>query len=745
MVFTEPRKRNARKTDLISLDQDTRSAAGPAFGQADLSNCEREQIHLAGSTQPHGTLLVADETEGRVVQAADNARPFLGLDDDPVGMPLSALPGDLAERLAEVNRADLTDIPASIQCRVGRRGAVDGLIHRVDGGCLVLEFEPAMAPAADLTEQVEAGLRTIVTATSLRALCDDAVRLFRDITGYDRVMAYCFDDEGHGKVVSEHKRQDLEPFLGNRYPASDIPQMARRLYERNRVRVLADVDYAPVPVHPRICPATGQDLDMSMSFLRSMSPIHIQYLKNMGVSATLVLSLVVKGRLWGLVACHHYSPRTIGYPVRVLCEILIEAMATRVAALDSFTQSQAELAVKRVEQRLVDAVSRDGDWRAALFESVQALLQPVNAGGVALFTDGQVLTAGEVPGTAECRAIADWLDTRPRAPVISTVRLGAEDERFRRLSAVVSGLIATPLSNTPGEYLVWMRPEQIRTETWGGNPFKPVEVGDDPGELSPRRSFSKWHQLVKGTSEPWSTAETAAARAIGAMISDVLLQFRSVRMLIAQDQLTQATRTAERSDQPLIIADAAGTILLINDAARRLSPTLGRNPASLAELFALLTTEESSTAEKLAAATSQRASWRGEVTMDTGDGGGAPLLLRVDPVISPNERMLGFVLLFSDLSERKAAETARNRLQEGIIQRYRLMARHDDPTVDLAYRDLVEKIVGNAQLAALEITDGIDLDRMPDSLECVRTSVSRATELLHHLIWHSTHGPDRRS
>ncbi|WP_431204542.1 GAF domain-containing protein [Bradyrhizobium betae] len=163
-------------------------------------------------------------------------------------------------------------------------------------------------------------------------MCEEAATLFQDRTGYDRVMVYRFDDEGHGEVFSERRKPELEAYLGNRYPATDIPQMARRLYERTRVRVLVDVNYQPVPLQPRLSPITGRDLDMSLCFLRSMSPIHLQYLKNMGVGATLVISLVVGGKLWGLVACHHYEPRFIHFELRAVCELLAEAIATRIAA-----------------------------------------------------------------------------------------------------------------------------------------------------------------------------------------------------------------------------------------------------------------------------------------------------------------------------------------------------------------------------------------------------------------------------
>ncbi len=276
----------------------------------------------------------------------------------------------------------------------------------------MIELERA-GPEVDLAGEVEAALQTIIAASSLRSLGDAAARIFKDLTGYDRVMVYRFDDEGHGEIMAERREPQLEAFLGNRYPASDIPQIARRLYERNRVRVLVDVDHVQVPLTPRLSPITGQDLDMSLCFLRSMSPIHIQYLQNMGVGATLVASLMVGGRLWGLVSCHHYQPRCVHYEIRAAAELLAEAVATRIAALESFVQAQAELSVRRLEQRMMEAISREGDWRSALFDSSQPLLQPLAASGAALLFEGQVLTVGEVPGTSELRQLGAWLDRQP--------------------------------------------------------------------------------------------------------------------------------------------------------------------------------------------------------------------------------------------------------------------------------------------------------------------------------------------
>lgn len=415
-----------------------RFASPPAFGKADLSNCEREQIQLAGSIQPHGALLVAREPDHVIIQASANASSFLGLGGEILGRSLDQLDGDLVERIRPNLYEPLNTIPLAVRCRVGNPlTEFDALLHRPPEGGLVIELEKAGA-FVDLSKHVETALDRILASSSLRELCDQAVRIVQDLTGYDRVMLYRFDEDGHGQVYAEQRKPELEPYLGNWYPASDIPQIARRLYERNRVRILGDVEYTPVPLVPSRSPATGQDLDMSLCFLRSMSPIHIQYLKNMGVAATLVASIVVGGRLWGLVACHHYVARWAHYEARAVCELLAETIATRIMALESSARALSELSVRRLEERMIEAIAREGDWKAGLFASQQPLLQPVNATGAALLYEQQIFSAGEVPGTHKLRDIGRWLDAK-RARLISTNSLGMDEPDFASLTPVASG------------------------------------------------------------------------------------------------------------------------------------------------------------------------------------------------------------------------------------------------------------------------------------------------------------------
>jgi PAS domain S-box-containing protein len=353
--------------------------------------------------------------------------------------------------------------------------------------------------------------------------------------------------------------------------------------------------------------------------------------------------------------------------------------------------------------------------------------------------EGEVRTVGEVPGTIALRDIGHWLDGRPRATVIATASLGKESAAFAGLIPIASGVLAVPVSNSPGEYLLWLRPERVRTVTWGGNPNEPHEVGDDPMTLSPRRSFAQWQQVVEGTADPWRECDLAAARLIGETVSDVVLQFRSVRMLIAEDQLEQVRRQVQQAEPPVVIADADGQILQINSAFAALLPPRTKRPSSLSDLRSLFTGPDEAKRE-LRELTKTRRAWRGEVWLEGADGAVTPLLVRADPVIARQNRPLGFVLVFTDMTERKAAEIARRRFQEAVIEERRPMSGLLDSRADLIFRNLLSTIVENAQLAALEIADGVDPAAMPDRLETVRASVARTSEILGYLVWHASRG-----
>ena len=323
------------------------------------------------------------------------------------------------------------------------------------------------------------------------------------------------------------------------------------------------------------------------------------------------------------------------------------------------------------------------------------------------------------------------------APVIATASLGLDHPEFKHLTEIASGVLAAPISSSKGDYLVWFRRERVKELTWGGNPCKPMILGDDPADLSPRRSFAQWHQVVEGTCDPWTPIDQTTARLIGETVSDIVLQFRSVRMLIAQDQLEKVSRQVRMSEQPVIITDAAGRMLLANEAFDRLLRVGHRHLQNIDDL-PILFLDRNKVRQDLQSLVTEGRAWRGEVRLETDLGETKPMLVRADPVTASPARILGFVFLFTDLTEQKAAEVARQRFQYSILDGHRRRDVRLDSETDLLYQNLLSSIVGNAQLAALEITDSFDVSQIPDMLDSVQASVDRTANLLQELLRHTS-------
>jgi two-component system, chemotaxis family, sensor kinase Cph1 len=714
----------------------------PAFGQADLTNCERELIHLAASVQPHGVMLVIDETGQRVVQASANAAVVLGTEVSALlGQPVSALGGDVAARVAELAARGSLQDPVPIHCTAGSAGTLrtlEGSAHRLDVGALVLELEPVAPvadgvptvslPAAQLREHLARAVDRFSASPTLGALADAAVTAYRNLTGYDRLMVYQFDPDGHGKIIAEARDPRLDSLLGHHYPATDIPQRARQLYIRNRVRVLADVHYVAAPLVPRLLPLTGEDTDMSMCALRSMSPLHTQYLKNMGVTATLVVSLVHEGRLWGLVAAHHYSPRNLRYPVRAAADLMAEVMATRIAAIENYAHAQVAIQVRRLEQRLIEATSTEGDWRLALLRNPRTLLLPLQATGAALFHDNEVLTTGEVPSTPELRSLLAWVNAQPGEVPFHCSSIGQAEPSLASLTPTASGVLAMRLSRSRPDFLMWFRKEQLSSVTWGGDPNK-VVVGNDPLELSPRRSFAAWSEIVRGTALPWTASDLALGKAMGLSLADIIVQVHAVRLLIAEHQLGQIRDTMQNAHEPVLIAGADGRLLFSNEAFLQLAGPASAECETLQDVAALFT-DPKAVRDTLAALRTAHQPWRGELSFVRGLGGSLPIGVRAEVVPGAGGAVIGFILILADLTDSKRAEAARRHLEQSLSQAaVSTLDASAEAMGALRGDPVISAIFTNASLAAMDIADSATGPTVAPLLEQLELSAQRAAAL----------------
>lgn len=710
------------------------AAVAPAFGQASLENCEREQIHLPGSIQPHGALLVVRGPDLEIAQASVNAADFLDTESASPGNRLEKIDPRLARDVQSLlDQNEPRKLPLLLQAEIGAsHRRFDISMHRPDASGVILEFEAA-GSGADLATFIEQSFQSILSTLTLDDLFEDGARIFKDLTGYDRVMLYRFDQEGHGQVIAERRNQGLEPYLGNYYPSTDIPQTARRLYEVNRIRMLVNVDYEPVAVEPRESPEDGGPLDMSLCQLRSVSPIHLQYLRNMGVSGTLVVSLLLGGKLWGLVSCHHYSPKIESLDVRTAAVLLAEMLATRIAALEGYAKAETEVSLRLIEKRIIEAIAREGDWKQALFSKSQELLKVLNATGAVLAFEGEIHTGGDVPGTQDIKTFISWLDQNAPNRLFATSSLVLDVHGFESFRSAASGVVSMPVSSSGGEYLLWFRPERRKTVAWGGNPEEHEVSAENPEQLSPRRSFAKWFQLVEGTSDAWSPADLTAAKRIGESIENMVYQFRAVRVLIAQDQIAQLTNDVRGAKQPVVVADSAGGLLLVNNAFYRLLPDDHIELHSIYDLARVFRNQDK-IRDMLEILLRDQHTGRVEVEITVQDLDTRILMLRADPVFAELGRILGYVLFFADITDRKKIERGKKQLQKNIIE----LTSADKSAVnikkDVLYHNLLSSAVNNAKLAAMEIGDDMDVEAVPGMLDSIQDSVSTTSELLRQLL-----------
>jgi chemotaxis family two-component system sensor kinase Cph1 len=514
--------------------------------QPDLADCEREPIHIPGSVQPHGFLLVLREPGLDVLQASANVRERCGVDPAAlagrgVESVVPALPADALRRFAAREQLDQNPMHLST-VRVGPAGdPFHAVAHRSDG-TLILEFEPAGRPPDDsVPPQPHALIRSSVArlqgAQTAEELCRAAAEEVRRLTGFDRVMTYRFDEQYNGEVVAEDRAAELPPFLGHHFPASDIPAQARRLYLLNRVRLIADVDYRPAPLVPTLNPDTNRPVDLSFAGLRSVSPIHVEYLKNMGVGASMSISVVVDGRLWGLMACHHRTPRYVPPDVRVGCDFVGQFFSAHLTSLARRDEAEQHVRLKSMLAELLAGVAAAPDVARGLAGHGTMLMRYANATGAALYLNGEVIRVGDCPPEPDLRALAEWLFDRGE-DVFASASLPLLYPPAAAFKDRASGVLAVSMSRVNRNLLIWLRPEVVRTVNWSGDPHKPATVGGDR-RLHPRRSFEVWKEIVRDHSLRWSDVEVEAAADLrNAIVGIVLKQAEELGNLSTQLQLS---------------------------------------------------------------------------------------------------------------------------------------------------------------------------------------------------------------
>lgn len=488
----------------------------------DLS-CDREPIHIPGSIQPHGVLLVVDRDANRVTHAAGDVEGRLGMTEWQ-GARLDELLGvDIAAAILGADRP----LPRHIIPPRAEQ-AFDLGISEAEGEYLV-ELEPAapLEAIAALLPTLEMAADAFEKARDMSELMAVAAREFRRLTGYDRVMAYRFVEDGAGRVVGEDTAPDQHSFLHHHFPSSDIPAQARALYARNLVRVIPDVHYRPAPLVP--ARPADDPLDMSACSLRSVSPVHIQYLKNMGVAASASFSVLKDGLLWGLIACHNFQPRGLTLDVRNAGRALAASLSRQIKSREDTDAYRERVRLRSFEDRIIDLLLREGSLGAALSNHLSELQKMLSADGVAVLRGDEIVVAGKAPAERDIRMLVDWVSTSGPQPVFATSEVAASAAPGALRGPLTAGLLAMTLSASEPWMVIWFRAEALEVVNWAGNPHKAATLGED-GLLTPRASFDAWSETVRGKARRWSVAEVEAAERLAVAIQNVW-QTRQIRDL----------------------------------------------------------------------------------------------------------------------------------------------------------------------------------------------------------------------
>ena len=509
----------------------------------DLSNCDREQIHLINAIQPHGVLWVLEEATLKIVQASANSISFLGLPGAEVpGQTLdNLLTADAIQTLkAQLDSTELTLNFAYLltsACISGSSQRFHVFGNRMDD-LLILEFERAAAVGdfsdTDQFLKLSETIQQLRGSSSLLGFITVAVTQIRNFTGFERVMAYRFDTDGSGEVIAEAKSPELEAYLGLHYPASDIPLPARRLFALSALsalRHLPNVDYVPVPLLPEFArPDDKLPVDLSCTFLRSVSVMYSGYLQNMGVKATLVMPLMKEGKLWGLISCmHHSAPKYVPYERRIPVEFLGQIVSQMMNDRENLDHYTYRTRLDRTQRRLADALDRINNIQDALLSENTNLLSVLDAGGVALIIDGNLTLLGQTPAEHHVNLLVDWLAQQEEL-AFCTRNLSRLYPAAKVFSQDASGLLSVRWSKKTSDGIIWFRPEEQQEVHWAGNPNKPVEVSHEGNEdrLTPRGSFALWKETSQAQSRRWLDCELDYAKDLSQAVFTAIVERATV-------------------------------------------------------------------------------------------------------------------------------------------------------------------------------------------------------------------------
>ncbi|MGB7272559.1 MAG: ATP-binding protein [Geitlerinemataceae cyanobacterium] len=534
------------------------------------SNCEQDPIHIPGCIQPHGILLVLQEPELTILQVSENIFEVLNIKaEDLIGCKLSEVLGSKQIEFIQKtigNRAEFQEVnPIALSIQKDDRVLdFNGTIHRADGS-LILELERLMSSNISLFLNVyrltKKSVQVIQKAEFFTDMCRAIVQEIRKMTGFDRVMLYQLDS---CKVLAEDKMPHLKSYQGLRFPSTDIPERAKNLYLEKWLRMIPDRRYQPVAIFPTNHPDTGCPTDLTNAGLRSIHPLHLEYLENMGVIASMSISIVKNRKLWGLIVCHHETPKYVSYELRDACEFLAQTLSSQIVDREQRELKKYELELSNLYNSAIESIFQEDDFLDGLVLAQMEVFKLRLASGIFVCMQRCWQSVGRTPKEIHVHNLLRWLNKQPEFQVFHTNCLSSVYPKAESFTDIASGLLVIAIS--PGQYILWFRPEVIQIVEWAGNPEYPAEAEDESGlNLRPRKSFEFWQERVEKTALPWQEHEIESAKTMRRAIVDIVLH--------QVNDLTKMNNALEKSEAKA------------NRKARQLEKTLAQLQETQAQLI----------------------------------------------------------------------------------------------------------------------------------------------------------------
>lgn len=476
--------------------------------------------------QPHGVLLVVERNQLQIVQASENTEELFGL--QARDMVSTLLPDYISksetERIKNLQVNQYGKLPLTLTLPKGNFLSTI-LSHDL---YLIIEIDKRELTAGkesfvSIYQELKYAMSAVETAGSVKATCEVVIQELKKISGFDKIMLYQFDEEWNGDVIAESKEEGMESYLGLKFPASDIPRQARELYKKAPYRLIPNAEYEPVRLFPVINPVTNAFTDLSDSSIRSVAGVHLEYLKNMGVIASMSTRILVNGQLWGLIACHHRTAKYLSFEVCSMFEILSNVISAKIAAVLSNDLFSYKSQMQSVYSGLVEKIYREEELAGTLARYNEELQTLLGADGVAIMLNGHMETYGAVPTNIEIEELLLWLQTRNTQRLFHLPNITSVFEPAEAYTDVASGILALPVQPDKGHFIIAFRPEAVQKVNWGGNPNQAITFEPDGQKYHPRNSFKMWQQTVQQTAIPWRTEELEVAEQFRNFVVDYTL------------------------------------------------------------------------------------------------------------------------------------------------------------------------------------------------------------------------------